>query len=59
MQDGSPGPNFAKAHQFKIVSAPNGGKFFAARIWRKSNSTRRYRRPMWPALARCRPIFPF
>src|SRR5262249_11525474 len=24
--DGSPGPNFAKAHQFKIVSAPNGGK---------------------------------
>ena len=26
--DGSPGPNFAKAHQFKIVSAPNGGKFF-------------------------------
>jgi phospholipase C len=29
-QDGSPGPNFAKAHQFKIVSAPNGGKFFAS-----------------------------
>jgi len=28
--DGSPGPNFAKAHQFKIVSAPNGGKFFAS-----------------------------
>jgi phospholipase C len=27
-EDGSPGPNFAKAHQFKIVSAPNGGKFF-------------------------------
>jgi phospholipase C len=26
--DGSPGPNFAKAHQFKIASAPNGGKFF-------------------------------
>jgi phospholipase C len=26
--DGSPGPNFAKAHQFQIVSAPNGGKFF-------------------------------
>src|SRR5215467_8224924 len=26
--DGTPGPNFAKAHQFKIVSAPNGGKFF-------------------------------
>src|SRR5579871_2246994 len=21
--DGSPGPNFSKAHQFKIVSAPN------------------------------------
>src|SRR4029077_7246729 len=28
--DGTPGPNFAKAHQFKIVSAPNGGKFFAS-----------------------------
>jgi phospholipase C len=27
-EDGSPGPNFAKAHQFKIVTAPNGGKFF-------------------------------
>jgi phospholipase C len=26
--DGTPGPNFAKAHQFQIVSAPNGGKFF-------------------------------
>ncbi len=29
-QDGSPGPNFAKAHQFKIVSAPNGGTFFSS-----------------------------
>jgi phospholipase C len=28
--DGSPGPNFAKAHQYKIVSAPNGGKFFSS-----------------------------
>ncbi|HEY2546620.1 MAG TPA: alkaline phosphatase family protein [Candidatus Acidoferrum sp.] len=28
--DGSPGPNFAKAHQFEIVSAPNGGKFFSS-----------------------------
>jgi phospholipase C len=28
--DGSPGPNFAKAHQFKIASAPNGGKFFSS-----------------------------
>jgi phospholipase C len=26
--DGTPGRNFAKAHQFKIVSAPNNGKFF-------------------------------
>ncbi len=26
--DGSPGPNFAKGHQFQIVSPPNGGKFF-------------------------------
>jgi phospholipase C len=25
---GSPGPNFAKANQFQIVSAPNGGKYF-------------------------------
>src|SRR5215472_6052765 len=28
--DGSPGPHFAKADQFKIVSAPNGGKFFSS-----------------------------
>src|SRR3984957_712683 len=28
--DGTPGPNFAKAHQFKIASAPNGGKFFSS-----------------------------
>jgi phospholipase C len=27
--DGSPGPNFAKAHQFKIIAPPNGpGNFF-------------------------------
>jgi phospholipase C len=26
--DGSPGPNFAKAEQFQLTSAPNGGKFF-------------------------------
>src|SRR5215469_2537513 len=26
--DGSPGPNFAQANQFQIVSAPNGGKYF-------------------------------
>jgi phospholipase C len=28
--DGSPGPHFAKGHQYKIVSAPNGGKFFSS-----------------------------
>jgi len=28
--DGSPGPNFAKAHQFQIASAPNGGKYFSS-----------------------------
>src|SRR6266581_2477400 len=28
--DGSPGPHFAKGQQFKIVSAPNGGKFFGS-----------------------------
>ena len=26
--DGTPGPNFARAHQFQIVAPPNGGKFF-------------------------------
>ena len=26
--DGTPGKNFSRAHQYKIVSAPNGGKFF-------------------------------
>src|SRR6202790_3787724 len=26
--DGTPGPNFAQGQQFKIVAAPNGGKFF-------------------------------
>ena len=30
--DGTPGPNFAKAHQFQITSAPNGGKFFSSAI---------------------------
>src|SRR5262249_37387103 len=29
-EDGTPGPNFAKAHQFKIVAPPNGGKFFSS-----------------------------
>src|SRR5215468_223934 len=28
--DGTPGPNFAKAHQFQITSAPNFGKFFVS-----------------------------
>jgi phospholipase C len=28
--DGSPGRNFAQANQYKIVSAPNGGKFFSS-----------------------------
>ena len=28
--NGAPGPNFDKAHQFQIVSAPNGGKFFSS-----------------------------
>src|SRR5262249_55704978 len=27
-KDGTPGPNFAKAHQFQIIAPPNGGKFF-------------------------------
>ena len=26
--DGTPGVNFAKAHQYRITSAPNGGKYF-------------------------------
>jgi phospholipase C len=26
--DGSPGPNFARAHQFEIVAPPNAGKYF-------------------------------
>ena len=28
--DGTPGPNFARAHQFQITSAPNDGKFFSS-----------------------------
>jgi phospholipase C len=28
--DGMPGPNFARAHQYRINTAPNGGKFFAS-----------------------------
>jgi len=28
--DGTPGPNFSKAYQFKIASAPNNGKFFSS-----------------------------
>ena len=28
--DGTPGPNFAKAHQFQIIAPPNGDKFFSS-----------------------------
>jgi len=28
--DGTPGPNFAKAQQYEITSAPNDGKFFSS-----------------------------
>jgi phospholipase C len=28
--DGTPGSNFAQAHQYKITAAPNGGKFFSS-----------------------------
>src|SRR3984893_2053044 len=28
--NGTPGPKFAKAHQFQITSAPNGGRFFSS-----------------------------
>jgi phospholipase C len=28
--DGSPGPKFAKAHQYEITSAPNDGHFFSS-----------------------------
>ena len=27
---GTPGPHFARAHQYQITSAPNGGKFFSS-----------------------------
>ena len=26
--DGTPGPNFAQAHQFQVTAPPNGGKYF-------------------------------
>jgi phospholipase C len=29
-KDGTPGKHFAKAHQYQIVSAPNGGKYFVS-----------------------------
>src|ERR1700685_1585685 len=28
--DGTPGPHFAKAHQYQITAAPNGGHFFGS-----------------------------
>ena len=28
--DGTPGPNFAQAYQYRITSAPNGGKYFSS-----------------------------
>ena len=28
--DGTPGVNFARAHQYQITSAPNGGKYFSS-----------------------------
>jgi phospholipase C len=44
--DGSPGPNFAKAHQYQIVSPPNVGKFFS--------SARLVQKVLYPVLpARC------
>jgi hypothetical protein len=44
--DGTPGPNFAKAHQFQMVSAPNGGKFFSSADMANKGSTRLCHRPM-------------
>jgi len=52
--DGSPGPNFAKAQQFKITSAPKGGNSLTAPIWHIRSFTRRCPRPMWRELAQCR-----
>lgn len=28
--DGTPGPNFAQAHQFQVTTAPNAGKYFVS-----------------------------
>src|SRR5215472_8303351 len=53
-KDGTPGPNFGKAHQFQIVAPPNGGKFFISAEMAQSNSTLRCPRLIWVALARCR-----
>lgn len=43
--DGTAGPNFAKAHQFQIVSAPNGGKFFSSADMANKQLYLRCRRP--------------
>jgi hypothetical protein len=46
--DGTPGPNFAKAHQFQIIAPPNHGKFFSTNC----------PRPIWLARASWRPTLP-
>jgi phospholipase C len=54
--DGSPGLNFAKAHQFQITSAPNGGKFWSSA---DSNSKTLYQVLPPPDIAGVGPVAPF
>jgi phospholipase C len=43
--DGTPGPNFAKAQQYKITSPPNWANISSAPTRHRSSSTPRCRRP--------------
>jgi phospholipase C len=42
--DGSPGPNFAVAHQFKVVAPPNSDKYFIS-----ASSSQKFLYPFLPA----------
>ena len=53
--DGSPGPNFAKGHQFQITSAPNGGKFFSSANMASKQLYPTLPPPISPALAKFPP----
>jgi hypothetical protein len=48
--DGTPGPNFAQAHQFQVTTPPNGAKYFV----NASDSEKTLYAALPPSLSSCR-----